>query len=87
MGTVLKFERPRKAVMESVLERAGALYVQRMQAEQELPRVLAAVAGAGLHDLVVRAVRSWGDGELDPSQVLEMVRTEAAVSGVCTVLG
>ncbi len=72
--------------MESVLERASALYVQRMRAQEELPKVLAVVAAAGLNDLVVRAVRSWGDGAMDPAQVLEMVRTEAAVSGVQAAL-
>lgn len=82
MGEVVKFQRPRRAVIEGVLERAGALYRQRLQAEADLPRVLAAAAAAGLDDLVVRAVRSWGDGAMDPADVLEMVRTEAAVCAV-----
>lgn len=82
MGTVVQFERPRRAAIERVLERASAMYRQRLQAQEDLPRVLALAAAAGLDDLVVRAIRSWGEGAQAPEAVLEMVRTEAVVAGV-----
>lgn len=67
---------------QALLARAGDLYQKRLRARERLPGLLAALAKAGMTDLVLRAVRAWGEGELDPAEVLEMVEVEAAVAGV-----
>lgn len=75
MGTVVRFT-PRQVdaaeKAEAILAKIGELYRRQTKAKEELPGVLAKLAHAGETELVLKAVRLWGTGEMDPDQVLQL---------------
>lgn len=88
MGRLVRFQfRPgtAEAKTEQVLSRLREHYLARQQAEAELPSVLAELAEAGHPDLVLQAVTLWGNGQMEPHEVLALVEQMAAVAGVRSV--
>jgi hypothetical protein len=88
VGTVVHFQHrshEATAKTEAILTRIGDLYQQKVKAKEELPKVLAQLIDAGAVDLVLRAVRLWGLGEMEPFDILAWVETIAAVEGVKSV--
>ncbi len=75
VGTVVQF--PPRSVdaaerAEAILAKIGEVYRRRSKAKEELPVVLAKLAGAGETDLVLKAIGLWGSGELEPDEVLDL---------------
>lgn len=81
MGTVLQFP-PRQTEAsvkaEAILAKIGELYRRRTKAKEELPGVLAKLAGAGETEFVLTAVRLWGSGEMEADEVLDLCRKTPA---------
>ncbi|MFZ5816687.1 MAG: hypothetical protein ACOY93_15560 [Bacillota bacterium] len=84
MGTIVQFPVPpalrqeeaaEKA--EAILARIGEIYRRQAQAKEELPAVLARLAGAGETELVLRAIRLWGSGEMEADEVLNLCQQSA----------
>lgn len=87
LGSVLQFKRrPEPIDAEETVRRVGEMFQRRQRAKEVLPRLLSAAIAAGLADLALRAMSAWGDGSLQPEEVLDLVETEAALEGVRCLL-
>lgn len=81
MGTVVQF--PTRSVdgaerAEAILAKIGELYRRRTKASAELPARLATLVEAGETELVLKAVRLWGSGEMEADEVLALCQRPAA---------
>ncbi|MGE5673970.1 MAG: hypothetical protein ACM3XM_08775 [Mycobacterium leprae] len=85
MGHVVPFP-PRNdqsvAKTEEMLNKIGQAYQRKLKAKDELPRVLAQLIAAGETELVLQAVTLWGEGRMEPYEVLELCEKVAAVAGI-----
>lgn len=84
MGTVIPFE-PRGETAtrktEAILARIGEAYQQRMKAAADLPALLADLVRAGRSELALQALCEWGEGRLEPHQVLALIQQDKGGSG------
>lgn len=79
MGTVVRFQPRQEDVLaktEAILSRIAQLYQEKMKAKEALPAVLARLIEAGETELALRAISLWGNGQMEPHEILALCEKE-----------
>lgn len=88
MGTIIQFghRRPRQRGSSGGGQDRTPVDWRSHHAREALPRLLAGLIEAGMEEVAVAAITTWGRGEADPKDILEWCHTYAAVAGLRDVL-